>query len=75
VRLSLALQGHLASLWLGIDEHVRPQLPQIVAAAIKDLNAKGLTLDRLVCNGEVVVSPDGTPQRKSHPSHLDRGER
>jgi hypothetical protein len=75
VRLSLALQGHLASVWLGIDEHMRPHLPQIVAAAIKDLNAKGLTVDRLICNGEVVVSPDGTPQRKPHPSHLDRGER
>lgn len=79
VRLSLALQGNVARLWLGIDEHVRPHLSQIVSSTIKDLNAKGITVDRLVCNGEEITGTGvASGRRKSAEqpqlSHLDRGE-
>jgi hypothetical protein len=80
VRLSLALQGNVARLWLGIDEHVRPHLSQIISTTINDLNAKGITVDRLVCNGEVITGAriaSGHRQPAEPPphlSHLERGE-
>jgi hypothetical protein len=80
VRLSLALRGNVARIWLGIDEHVRPHLSQIVSATIKDLNAKGITVDRLVCNGEVITGPrivsglQWSADLPSHLSHLEQGE-
>jgi hypothetical protein len=80
VRLSLALQGKVARVWLGIDEHVRPHLSQIVSSTIKDLNAQGITVDHLVCNGEVITGPGISPGRRKsterppHLSHLDQGE-
>jgi hypothetical protein len=66
--------GQGASVWLGIDAHAQAWLPQLTSTIQQWLRGQGVQVNRLVCNGRELTTPDSNLSETSNTKEAPHGQ-
>jgi hypothetical protein len=66
--------GQGASVWLGIDARAQAWLPQLTSTIQQWLRGQGVQVNRLVCNGRELTTPDSNLSETSNTKEAPHGQ-